>query len=460
MSNNPTSSTRSSSSSSSSVSRLEAKPKTAKKPLVPTTTTTTTSSPLNRGKAKARAIPQITVSTSYINCDFEHLFSRTIDPIRSTADPKFKDAVLALRSEKYRQTLRLCDSGLKENKKSPAWLILKAICIEVDPSSPDKSFVNEAEALYESAINLAPAYPHSFIQSGKLHLVYAEFSNNRERQLKLAKDRFVRAIAIDPKSDTAHASLAYTLDQLGEKDLSRTHREKALAINKDCYLANQLKGIELYQAGQYKEALSFLNPGSKKVYPYININTIRGLCLLKVGDYKHAAKCLHRAFEENPNDTLTQFGTAVVAFNLKTPGSIDIAIMLLKKVTLFHKTNNPKDPQYAEALYYLGLSYKNKGQLNLAKITLTEAAKHKSEFTAQTQIEIGKIQEKLALTAPNKQAVATAKLKATAAFVSALATHTDESHPSNLTDRQVTRVEKKVAAILPGSGSSTSVLAQ
>jgi len=73
--------------------------------------------------------------------------------------------------------------------------------------------------------------------------------------------------------------------------------------NKEITLEWIRRGNDLYNTGEYEEALKYYDKAIKKSPDYANAWYNRGIALYCLGKYEEALKCYDKAIELDPNDT-------------------------------------------------------------------------------------------------------------------------------------------------------------
>ena len=132
-----------------------------------------------------------------------------------------------------------------------------------------------------------------------------------------ARDDFARAVALDPKLPSAHASLGQALMQLGDTDGAALQFEKELEGNPNDYDANLYLGVILRQGQRYPEAMSrFLRALSVRPASSTARYQVGSLHLV-LGEIEDARKVLETVVTEEPKFVEAHVSLATVYYRLK-----------------------------------------------------------------------------------------------------------------------------------------------
>jgi tetratricopeptide (TPR) repeat protein len=132
-----------------------------------------------------------------------------------------------------------------------------------------------------------------------------------------ARDDFARAVALDPKLPSAHASLGQALMQLGDTDNAAQEFEKELEGNPNDYDANLYLGVILRQGQRYAEAMSrfrralSVRPASSTARYQV------GSLHLVMGEIEEARKVLETVVAEEPKFVEAHVSLATIYYRLK-----------------------------------------------------------------------------------------------------------------------------------------------
>jgi len=132
-----------------------------------------------------------------------------------------------------------------------------------------------------------------------------------------ARDDFARAVALDPKLPSAHASLGQALMQLGDTDNAAQEFEKELEGNPNDYDANLYLGVILRQGQRYPEAMSrfrralSVRPASSTARYQV------GSLHLVMGEIEEARKVLETVVAEEPKFVEAHVSLATIYYRLK-----------------------------------------------------------------------------------------------------------------------------------------------
>ena len=132
-----------------------------------------------------------------------------------------------------------------------------------------------------------------------------------------ARDDFARAVQLDPRLPSAHASLGQALMQLGDTDDAAQEFQKELEGNPNDYDANLFLGVILRQRQQYPEAMSrfrralSVRPASSTARYQV------GSLHLVLGDIEEARKVLEMVVAEEPKFVEAHVSLATVYYRLK-----------------------------------------------------------------------------------------------------------------------------------------------
>ena len=132
-----------------------------------------------------------------------------------------------------------------------------------------------------------------------------------------ARDDFARAVELDPKLPSAHASLGQALMQLGDTDGAAQHFQKELEDNPNDYDANLYLGVILRQGQRYPEAMSrfrralSVRPASSTARYQV------GSLHLVLGEIEEARKVLETVVVEEPKFVEAHVSLATVYYRLR-----------------------------------------------------------------------------------------------------------------------------------------------
>jgi tetratricopeptide (TPR) repeat protein len=132
-----------------------------------------------------------------------------------------------------------------------------------------------------------------------------------------ARDDFARAVALDPKLPSAHASLGQALMQLGDTDNAAQEFEKELEGNPNDYDANLYLGVILRQGQRYPEAMGrfrralSVRPASSTARYQV------GSLHLVMGEIEEARKVLETVVAEEPKFVEAHVSLATIYYRLK-----------------------------------------------------------------------------------------------------------------------------------------------
>jgi tetratricopeptide (TPR) repeat protein len=132
-----------------------------------------------------------------------------------------------------------------------------------------------------------------------------------------ARDDFARAVELDPRLPSAHASLGQALMQLGDTDSAAQQFQKELEDNPNDYDANLYLGVILRQSQRYPEAMSrfrralSVRPASSTARYQV------GSLHLVLGEIEDARKVLETVVVEEPKFVEAHVSLATVYYRLK-----------------------------------------------------------------------------------------------------------------------------------------------
>jgi Tfp pilus assembly protein PilF len=132
-----------------------------------------------------------------------------------------------------------------------------------------------------------------------------------------ARDDFARALELDPKLPSAHASLGQALMQLGDTDRAAEEFQKELETSPNDYDANLYLGVILRQRQQYPEAMSrfrralSVRPASSTARYQV------GSLHLVLGEIEEARKVLETVVAEEPKFVEAHVSLATVYYRLR-----------------------------------------------------------------------------------------------------------------------------------------------
>jgi tetratricopeptide (TPR) repeat protein len=156
-----------------------------------------------------------------------------------------------------------------------------------------------------------------------------------------ARDDFARAVELDPKLPSAHASLGQALMQLGDTDSAAQQFQKELEGNPNDYDANLYLGVILRQGQRYAEAMSrfrralSVRPASSTARYQV------GSLHLVMGDIEDARKVLETVVAEEPKFVEAHVSLATVYYRLKRREDGDRERAIAKDLTREMQAQQP-----------------------------------------------------------------------------------------------------------------------
>jgi tetratricopeptide (TPR) repeat protein len=169
----------------------------------------------------------------------------------------------------------------------------------------------EAERMYQRAIDLRPGYWESYNYKG--HFMY------RRGRLDEAKELFAEVVRLRPESDLGYSNLAGVHILAGEFALARPLLEKALRIKSGAPAHNHL-GFVFYALGDYAKAAeqfqAAIDAGARRVSVYGNL----GDAYRQLGETERAQDAYTEAIE------LAQTRLSVNAADAELRGAVSMCM--------------------------------------------------------------------------------------------------------------------------------------
>lgn len=194
-----------------------------------------------------------------------------------------------------------------------------AICRQIADAYASLRRTEDAERMYQRAIDLRPGYWESYNRKGIFHLSRAEWSK--------AKEMFRKVIELRPESDIGYSNLAAAHLSAGEIKEAEPVLQASLRIQPTAAAHNNL-GFVYYALGRYEEAVREYDEAIK-IAPNFRRWASLGDSHRQLGHKKEAGDAYARAIEleqdmlhVNASDAKTR---AVLAMNLAAIGRCDDA---------------------------------------------------------------------------------------------------------------------------------------
>lgn len=234
-----------------------------------------------------------------------------------------------------------------------------------------------------------------------------------KRELELYQDYYKRITQVMPQRSAANGMLGFSLYHLGKHKKAIKSYQKAIALSPHFFWYYYNLGIIYYENDNYQNSkemfkraiasdrkLTKKNILSSWKIHLGNILKMEGIegdpvnRQMKVG-YKNAHIMLMLSLYhlKNYDDMLKQAKKAIVIDSLQDKrllyyvGVASYHLKLYDKALKFFSMCMEKDKNYAEALYYLGLSLEKSGQKNLGMKAMQGGALLQKQFGSQKALE-------------------------------------------------------------------------
>ncbi|HEY6445683.1 MAG TPA: tetratricopeptide repeat protein [Acidobacteriaceae bacterium] len=200
----------------------------------------------------------------------------------------FRQALSLAQHNDAQGSLAILNQLLAQDPHFAPALKLKASLLE------DAGRTADAAALYEEALQYAPADPDLLFKSG----MYALMAGNRDQAISL----LARCVRLDPKDGDAQFYLAQAYYLNGQTDLALSAIRASASLDPRNGDILQKCGEYLLSAGKYPDALDCLTRAQKADATLSGIDYDLGAARYKLMDLAGAEKNLARAVEEHSND--------------------------------------------------------------------------------------------------------------------------------------------------------------
>lgn len=163
-------------------------------------------------------------------------------------------------------------------------LLLLAACAGTSSTRP-RGEPTAAESAAETNLKLGQAY----MQQG---------------QLELALDKLQKAIALDPKSSSAHTVLAVLLERIGRTEQAGRHYAEAVELAPTDGSALNNRGAFLCRAGAYAEADALFQKALQDPFYRTPASALAnaGVCADEAGDTASAERYFRRTLDFEPRN--------------------------------------------------------------------------------------------------------------------------------------------------------------
>ena len=175
-------------------------------------------------------------------------------------------------------------------------------------------------------------------------------------KLKIAKENYEKAIALNPEYSKAHFNLAGVLHELEEFDASIQSYQKALLIEPGYAEAHNNLGNVYRESSELEVAIESYQKAIHIKPDYVEAYYSLGASYQELGKLEDTLKCYEKVIELRPNltGTLNNLGNI-----LRELGRSDEAILNYEKAILI-------DPDFVEVYFNLGTTFQGLGQLDNA----------------------------------------------------------------------------------------------
>ena len=171
-----------------------------------------------------------------------------------------------------------------------------AACATSEERAEDKS---SAETKKSTAAEVNVSLAQNYLEQGKY---------------EIALDKLQKALAIDPKSTSAHTVMAVLYERIGNDDLARTYYKRAAELSPDAGATNNNYGTFLCQKAQYADADKHFQRALEDPFyatPALALAN-RGACALSWGKPDLAEESFRKAIQIQPNQAESLFRLAEI----------------------------------------------------------------------------------------------------------------------------------------------------
>jgi len=121
-------------------------------------------------------------------------------------------------------------------------------------------------------------------------------------ELELARDQFLRAVALDDQFAESYNNLGLVFTELGEQDRATEAYEKAIALNPDLHATYNNLGYVFYLQGNYERAAEMYEEALRRSPENSSASTNLGNACYKMGKNEEARDAWKRALELDPGN--------------------------------------------------------------------------------------------------------------------------------------------------------------
>lgn len=125
-----------------------------------------------------------------------------------------------------------------------------------------------------------------------------------QNELEIARDKLVKALALDPKSADAHSTMAVLYERIGRSERAEEHFRRAVELEPEKGNTLNNYGTYLCRHGRYDEADAMFRRALDDPFyrtPAVAASNA-GLCALSAGNLPQAEAYLRRTLEASPRD--------------------------------------------------------------------------------------------------------------------------------------------------------------
>lgn len=139
----------------------------------------------------------------------------------------------------------------------------------------------------------------------------------RQGDYQRAKEKLNRALEIEPRNATVHATFGLIFSLEGEDELAEKYFRDAIRFDPESAQARNSYGVFLYEQGRYEEAVVQLREAAGNRFygsrPAVFENL--GVASLRLGDVESAEHAFTRAIQLNPEQPRALLELADIRFN-------------------------------------------------------------------------------------------------------------------------------------------------
>lgn len=220
----------------------------------------------------------------------EKSIKKALTAAPENAFAQIRYATLLYKQRRFNEALKIIEpvsAAKKDHKWAALWhgLILDALKKK-----------KEAIAMFEKAIAIDPKFDTAIYNLGCCYL------NSRPRQYVRAREHFQRVLHVNPSFKEAYYQLGMSYGYQDRYDVALTYMDKAIELSKDYLTARNWRALVLFEMKRFSEAAEaysgaiMLDPRNDELY------VRRAAARIEMKQYESAGNDLNFALELNPKN--------------------------------------------------------------------------------------------------------------------------------------------------------------